>query len=161
MKGFIFITLIFLFACGGTLSEEQRKKLKEGMERNTIKKVSDARLTEAAFDMGRMLAAVIEKSSITDRKRIDSLQRASKVRILLLQPGDSMLLEIERQIVQAYTAGSNQITLNDNVQSLGADSLLYTKPVMKQLPNGAVEFSYALGIHLPTRQVILSINDQN
>jgi len=155
------IVLVFgvLIACGGTLSEEQRKKLKEGMELNTIKKVSDAQLTEAAFDMGRTLAAVIEKSSIRDKKRIDSLQVAYKIRILPLQPGDSMLLEIERQIVEAYTAGTNQVTLNDNIQSLGPDSLLYTKPVMKQLANGAVEFKYALGIHLSKKQVVLSIKD--
>src|SRR5258706_16404905 len=159
MKSFIFITLIFLFACGGTLSEEQRKKLKEGMELNTLKKVSDAQLTEAAFDMGRTLAAVIEKSSINDKKRMDSLQEAYKIRILPLQPGDSLLLEIERQIVEAYTAGSNQVTLNDNIQSLGPDSVLYTKPVMKQQPNGAVEFKYAMGIHLSKKQVVLGIKD--
>ena len=159
MKPYILLAFVVLVACGGTLSEEQRKKFKEGMELNTIKKVSDAQLTEAAFEMGRTLAATIEKSSINDKKRIDSLQEAYKIRILLLQPGDSMLLELERQIVEAYTAGSNQVTLNDNIQSLGTDSLLYTKPVMKELPDGSVQFSYALGIHLSKRQVVLSIKD--
>ena len=159
MRTFIVLVFVVIIGCGGTLSEEQRKKLKEGMELNTLKKVSDAQLTEAAFDMGRALAAVIEKSSIGDKKRMDSLQQAYKIRILPLQPGDSMLLEVERQIVEAYTAGSNQVTLNDNIQSVGPDSLLYTKPVMKQLPNGAVEFKYALGIHLSKKQVVLSIKD--
>jgi hypothetical protein len=159
MRTFIALVFVVFLGCGGTLSEEQRKKLREGMELNTLKKVSDAQLTEAAFDMGRALAVVIEKSSISDKKRMDSLQEAYKIRILPLQPGDSMLLEIERQIVEAYTDGSNQVTLNDNIQSLGHDSLLYTKPVMKQLPNGAVEFKYALGIHLSKKQVVLSIKD--
>src|SRR6267142_2243523 len=68
MKSFIALALIVLVGCGGTLSEEQRKKLREGMERNIIKKVSDAQLTEAAFDVGRTLAAVIEKSAINDKK---------------------------------------------------------------------------------------------
>ena len=159
MRLFILIAFAVLIGCGGTLSEEQRKKLKEGMELHTLKKVSDAQLTEAAFDMGRTLAAVIEKSSINNKKRMDSLEEAYKIRILPLQPGDSLLLEIEQQIVEAYTAGSNQVILNDNIQSLGPDSLLYTKPIMKQLPNGAVEFKYALGIHLPKKQVVLSIKD--
>ncbi len=159
MKPYFLLAFVVLMGCGGTLSEEQRKKLKEGMELNTLKKVSDAQLTEAAFDMGRALAAVIEKSSISDKRQMDSLQEAYKIRILPLQPGDSMLLEIERQIVEAYTAGSTQVTLNDNIQSLGSDSLLYTKPVMKQLSNGAVEFSYALGIHLSRKQVVLSIKE--
>ena len=159
MRTFIVLVFVVLVGCGGTLSEEQRKKLKEGMELNTIKKVSDAQLTEAAFDMGRTLAAAIEKFSINDKKRIDSLQEAYKIRILLLHPGDSMLLELERQIVEAYTAGSSQVTLNDNIQSLGTDSLLYTKPIMKQLPNGSLEFKYALGIHLSKKQVVLGIKD--
>jgi len=159
MRTFIVLVFVVLIGCSGTLSEEQRKKLKEGMELNTLKKVSDAQLTEAAFDLGRALAAVIEKSSINNKKRMDSLEEAYKIRILSLQPGDSLLLEIEQQIVEAYTAGSNQVTLNDNIQSLGPDSLLYTKPVMEQLPNGAVEFKYALGIHLSKKQVVLSIKD--
>jgi hypothetical protein len=129
------------------------------MELNTIKKVSDAQLTEAAFEMGRSLAATIEKFSMNDKRRIDSLQNAYGVRILPLQPGDSLLLELERQIVEAYTTGSNQVPLNDNIQSLGTDSLLYTKPVMKQLANGAIQFSYALGIHLSKRQVVLGIKE--
>jgi hypothetical protein len=159
MKPFILLTFVILVGCGGTLSEEQRKKLKEGMELNSLKKVSDAQLTEAAFNMGRSLAVIVEKFPINDKKRVDSLQDAYKIRILLLQPGDSLLLALEQQIVEAYTAGSKTVPLNDNIQSIGVDSLLYTKPVMKQLPNGAVEFKYALGLHLSKRQVVLSIRE--
>jgi len=32
MKSFIALALVVLVGCGGTLSEEQRKKLREGME---------------------------------------------------------------------------------------------------------------------------------
>jgi hypothetical protein len=159
MKYATLITILFMTACGGTLSDEQRKKLKEGMELNTIKKVSDAQLTEAAFDLGRKLAVNIEKFSIRDKVRIDSLQAAYHVRIAPLQPGDSLLLELERQIVEAYTTGSGQVSLSDNIQRFGTDSLLYTKPIMKQLANGSVEFSYALGIHLSKKQVVMTIKD--
>ena len=159
MKYVVLFAILLLTACGGTLSDEQRKKLKEGMELNTIKKVSDAQLTEAAFALGRTMAATIEKYSINDRRRIDSLQKAYRVRILALQPGDSLLLELERQIVEAYTTGTDQVPLNDNIQRLGNDSLLYTKPVMKQLPGGAMEFGYALGIHLSKKQVVLTIKE--
>jgi len=159
MKTIILATFFVLWACGGTLTDEQRKKLKEGMELNAIKKVSDAQLTEAAFEMGRSLAAVLEKSSPIDKKLIDSLERRFKIKILRLQPGDAMLLEFEKQIVEAYTTGSDPIPLSDNVQRMGTDTLLYTKPVMKTLPGGSVQFDYAIGIHLPRKQVVLSIKD--
>jgi len=155
----VFILLMLLTACGGSLSEDQRRKLKEGMELNAIKKVSDAQITEAAFSMGRSLAATIEKSSPENRHLIDSLQKTYQVRIRLLAEGDSLLLTIERQIVEAYTAGSGKVKLDDNVQRLGTDSLLYTIPIMKSLPNGSLQFSYALGIWLPKKQVVLSIKD--
>lgn len=129
------------------------------MELSTIRKVSDAQITEAAFAMGRSLAAIIEKSSLDKARFIDSLQQEHKIKIYALQAGDAMLLEIEKQIVEAYTTGSGNVHLDDNVQRLGADSLLYTKPVMKSLPDGSIQFSYALGIRLPKKQVVLSIKD--
>ena len=129
------------------------------MELNAIKKVSEGQITEAAFAMGRSLAAVIEKSSLNNTRLIDSLQKNHKIRIHALQPGDSMLLTIEKQIVEAYTAGSGQVQLDDNVQRIGTDSLLYTKPIMKELSNGSMQFSYALGIRIPKKQVVLSIKD--
>jgi len=52
------------------------------MELNTLKKVSDAQLTEAAFDMGRKLAMHVQKFSLDDKERIDSLQELIKFRIL-------------------------------------------------------------------------------
>ncbi len=129
------------------------------MKLNEIKKVSEAELTDAAFAMGRSLAAIIEKSSLTNKKLIDSLQYAYRAKIISLQPGDSMLLDIERQIVEAYTAGAGHVQLNDNVQRLGADSLLYTKPVMKEQRDGSLQFSYAVGIRMSRSQVVLSIKD--
>ncbi len=156
-KAYLF--LFILTACGGSLTDEQRKKLKGGMELNAIKKVSEAQITEAAFAMGRSLAAMLEKTTLGNTRLIDSLQRIHKIRILALQPGDSMLLAIEKQIVEAYVAGSGLVQLDDNIQHLGTDSLLYTKPVMKELPNGTIQFEYALGIHIPKKQVVLSIKD--
>lgn len=151
--------LLLLVACGGRLTDEQRKKLKEGMELNAIKKVSDAQLTEAAFAMGRSLASILEKSSLANRKLVDSLEQNYSIHIEALKPGDSLLLQIERQIVEAYSAGSGQVQLSDNVQRIGPDSLLYTKPVMKELADGSMQFNYALGIRLPIKQVVLSIKD--
>jgi hypothetical protein len=153
------ILLVVLMACGGRLTDEQRKKLKEGMKLQEIKKISEAQMTEAAFVFGRSLADVVEKMNITRHHSIDSLQRLYKVTIFPLRPGDSSLLVIERQIIEAYSAGAGQVQLHDNVQHIGTDSVLYTKPVMHELPDGSLQFAYALGIRIPKKQVVLSIRE--
>jgi hypothetical protein len=151
----LLLLFVLLTACGGRLSDEQRRKLREGMELNTIRKVSDAELTEAAFALGRSVSEAIDNIPIGDRRRIDSVEGHYHVRIRALQAGDSLLLALEKQLVEAYTSSAGQVS--DDVQRLGADSLLYTKPVMKSTPDGAMEFRYALGIRLPVREVVLSI----
>jgi len=156
MNRFIYIIMIFLVACGGTLTDDQRKKLKDGMKRNEIKKVSEAQITEAAFAIGRVIAESVEKEN---KKKTDSLLQIYDVKIVYLHLGDSQLLGIEKEIIEAYTAGSGQVQLNDNVQRLGTEILLYTKPVMKELPDGSLQFNYALGIRMPRKQVVLSINE--
>ncbi len=129
------------------------------MELYSLKKVSDAEITETAFVLGRSFADAIEKSASDNSKVIDSLQQNFHVKIIPLQSGDSMLMEIEKQIVEAYITGSGQVQLNDNVQRLGADSILYTKPILKEMPDKSVQFLYALGIRIPKKQIILSIKD--
>lgn len=158
MKRFLFLWLA-IASCGGSLTDDQRKKVKEEMESHALKKVTDAEITEGAFAMGRSLAEVINKTSLSNLALIDSLQRAYRVIINPLQPGDSLLLEIEKQIVEAYTTGSGHVELSDNVQRIGADSLLYTKPIMKEMPDGSVQFAYALGIRIPKKQIVLSIKN--
>lgn len=155
------LAMLALMACGGSLSDDQRKKVKEEMEASEIRKVTDAQITEASFAYGRSLLAALEAKdkSMTDASLIDSLENAYHVRIIPLVPGDSLLLEIERQLIEAYTTGAGQIQLNDDVQKLGADSLIYTKPVMRELPDGSVEFVRAIGIHMPRKYVVLSIKD--
>jgi len=160
MRRFIAM-LLFATACGGTLSDEQRKKIRENMDAGEIRKVTDAELTEAAFNYGRTISAILERRSpsLDNVKLIDSLEQALNVKILLLQPSDTMLLEVEQQIIEAYTSGSGVVQLADNIQRLSGDTLLYTKPVVRELPDGSSEFEHALGIHMPVRSIVLSIPD--
>ena len=157
----LILLLLVATACGGSLSDEQRKKLRENMEAAEIRKVTDAELTEAAYEYGRMISALLDKRDpqFNNRLLIDSLERALQVRILLLQPVDTMLQAVERQIIEAYTSGSGVVQLTDNIQRLDADTLLYTKPVLMELPDGSSKFEHALGIHMPVRAVVLSIPD--
>jgi hypothetical protein len=155
----LIILLLVATACGGSLSDEQRKKMKESMEAGEIRKVTDAELTEAAFEFGRMISAVIEKNDplLANSKLIDSLEQEFDVRILALQPSDTMLLTVEKQIIEAYTSGSGVVHLSDNIQRMSNDSLLYTQPVVRELPDGSSQFEHALGIRMPVKSVVLSM----
>jgi hypothetical protein len=46
--------------------------------------------------------------------------------------------------------------VGDDLQKMGTDSLIYTKPLFTERPDGSLEFIQALAIRIPKRQVILS-----
>lgn len=160
MKFWFLATVLLLAGCGGSLSDEQRKKLRDRMKDDEIKHITEGELMAAAFDYGRAIDSILEKRdpAMVNRKLIDSLEQEFGVEISAIQPGDSMLLSIESKLIEAYAAGAGQ-PIADDVQKLGKDSILYTKPIMRERPDGTVEFMRALSIHMPVRSVVLSIQD--
>lgn len=156
----IVVLAIVLLACNGRLSDEQRRKIKEEMESSQIKKISEAEITEAAFAIGRAIALPLEKRDrhLKDRATIDSLQRVYSVSIVALTQSDSLLREVEKKIVEAYLAGG-AAQLGDNIQKLGTDSLLYTKPLMETRADGSEELVTVLGIRMPKREVVKKIRE--
>lgn len=155
-NGYILLLVLFLFSCGGNLSEEQRKRLKDGMKQQEIRKLSDAQITEAAFALGRQIADELG-NRVSNRVFVDSLASAYQVQIIKLQTNDSLALAVERRIIEAYTSGGDPNTLTDNIQKVGSDTLVYTKPIMRTLPDGASQFSHVIAIRMPKKQVVLSI----
>jgi hypothetical protein len=129
------------------------------MEAKSIKKISDAELTEAAFNYGRSLAKTIElkDKSLNNRKFLDSLGKSCGVEIFSMHPNDSFLRGVEKKIIEAYTSGSDLSGIGDDLQKMGTDSLIYTKPLLIERPDGSLEFTHALAIRIPKKQVILSI----
>ena len=61
---------------------------------------------------------------------------------------------VERLVMEAYAEGSGS---SDNIQKMGLDSLLYTKPILREHPDGSTEFLKAIGIRMTRKQVVLSI----
>lgn len=161
MRFWIPILAFAIIACGGNLSDDQRKKLQDRMKSDEIKRVTDGELMSAAFDYGRSISGVIEKRdpSMRNQLLIDSLEAAFNVKISSIQPGDSMLLSLEQKLIEAYTSSAGKIEVADDIQKISPDSLLYTRPIMRERPDGSVEFTRALSIHMPTRSVVLSIED--
>jgi uncharacterized protein with PIN domain len=156
MNRIISIVLIFLCGCGGSLTEEQRHKAKKDMEDHAIKKISEAQITEAAFAMGRKQTAILEIKSMK-KSIIDSLENQYKVKIVVLSSTEKSIGTKEKEVLEAYQMGSGKADLTDNIQKIGLDTILYTKPIMKELPDGSLQFSYAIGIKMPKREVVLSI----
>jgi len=157
MKKLMPLLLLAIFACQGRLTDEQKKEMREGMKAHEIVKISDAEITEAAFEYGRTISEKVQSQDASNASDLTSkLQEEYHVKIYPLAPGDSLLLEIEQQLIEAYTSAAD-IELTDNIQKIGTDSLLYTLPIMETQPDGSVVFQYALGIRMPKKDVILSM----
>jgi len=58
MKYCILFSALVWISCTGTLSDNQRKKIKEEMTNSEIKKVTESEITEAAFKYGRQIASM-------------------------------------------------------------------------------------------------------
>jgi hypothetical protein len=156
MKYSVLLMVAVLVSCTGSLSDSQKKRIKESMEQGQIKKVSEAQVTEAAFAYGRKIAAIVNESdkNLDNTELLDSLSQAYQIEILSLQPENQRMRHVERQLLEAYMNGGAS---DDNIQKMGADSLLYTMPIVRENANGATEFLKALAIRMTRKQVVLSI----
>jgi hypothetical protein len=142
---------LLMVSCGGGLTDEQRKKIKEEMETSRIKRVSEAELIELAYAKGRELAWQLGDTSL-----VDSLATASHTRITWVDANSTSGTDIENQLIEAYLnsfAGGEA----DNVQKTGMDSLLYTSPVTSKRADGITELKGMWCIYLSRKQLILSI----
>ena len=141
-----------LLGCGGSLTDEQRKKMLEASEQQAIVKVTDAEVIEVAFAKGR---TVLE--GLTSPAETGSREKVEGVKIHWLEPG-SRGLEIEQQLIDAYMNSVIEGTsLHDNVQEIGTDSLLYTKAVVLIRPDSSVEVKGTWNIWMSKKQLILSM----
>ncbi len=153
-KLLLILLVLSLFACGGSLTDEQRKRMLEASELQAIVKVTDAEITEAAFAKGR---TVME--GLTSPSELDSLEKVAAVKIHWLEPGAAHGLEIEQQLIDAYINSVIEGTsLQDNVQKIGTDSMLYTKAIILTRPDSSVEVKGTWNIWMSKKQLILSMN---
>ena len=88
MKRFVLILLTLISGCGGKLSDEQRKQMKEGMEQQKIVQLSDSEIVTAALVQGQTIFNVLEKLKF-DPTKIDSVARHYRVNIYWRTPGSS------------------------------------------------------------------------
>ena len=142
-----------LFGCGGSLSKEQQKELIEAKNAQAIKRVTEAQILEKASEEGRRLVSLADSLK---EYSLDSLADANHVVIKYLKPDATNAIDIERQIIGAYLSVAEE-NLPENVQKLGEDSIIYSKPVVKKLPDGVIEVKGVWSVILSKKQIVLSI----
>lgn len=162
MRNIVWAGMLILTACGGSLSEEQRKKMREGMEQQKIVKLSDSEITVAAMEKGQQVYAALEKLHF-DPAKVDSIAAQNHVTIRWVVPGASTAKLVEQQLIEAYIMGMATGSLQENIQKLhkandpeAYDSLVYSKPVVTPRPDGVENLEGVWNIYLSKKEVILS-----
>jgi hypothetical protein len=155
--------LLVVFGCGGKLSDDQRKRLREGMAEQEIVRMSDSEIITASLDEGRAVMAAL-KSAGYGPAVMDSIAAEFGVRIRKMVPGTGTSLDIENQVIDAYilsaASGTAEDSLQDNIQRLRLssseeyDSLLYSKPIVEYLPDGVANILGLWNVYLSKREVI-------
>lgn len=161
------LVTIVMAACGGSsLSDEQRKKLHEGMEDQKITQVSDSEIVAAAMDKGRQVFDALEKAGFDSAATI-RIARERRVKTRYIKPGTSDALEVESQIIQAYIVGSVTGSTQDNIQKLrlGAatslsdyDTLLYSRPIVSAMPDGSLNVEGVWNVYLARRDIVRGLS---
>ena len=159
IKVILFLSVIC--GCSGSLSDEQRKQMRERMEMNRIVRVTEVEITEAAFSEGRSIVTTLD-SLKTDSARVDSFLKINDGRIRYITLGTANVRSIERQLLEAYLADQTG-TMQDNVQKVrndegDFDTLLYTHPVVGKLSDGREQLDGVWSIWLPKKQLVLKIS---
>lgn len=159
MRKLVWIVILITVACGGKLTQEEREKLHDGMATQDIRRVTDAELQEAAYKYLTAVISDVEKIDkyLNKKEPLDSLSAVRKVKIFSLTPDDEALREIEKKLIEAYLAGTDAGTAGDNLQAIGADSLLFTRPIFSLHPDGSQQFNHAIGIRIAKKTIILSM----
>lgn len=134
MKNYFFLVALLAASCTGSLTDEQRKKIKEEMQNSKISRVSEVQITEAAFERGRNLTTIVQKYP-NPGAAIDSVSKAEEVSIRWLRTKAKASHPVEQSMVEAYE-NTPVSSLEDNVQKIRhgnqeTDSLLYTLPVVQ------------------------------
>ena len=159
MRYLVILIWILMMACQGSLSDEQRNKIKDEMKNSRISRVSEVQITEAAFAKGRLLVDELQKSG-RDQLTIDSMIKAEAIPVRWLSPGVTSGHPTEIQMLEAY-ANTDLSQLQDNVQKIRnenteTDSLLYTKPIVTEV-NGVNKLEGVWSIWLSRKKLVMGM----
>ncbi len=156
-KFFLSLMIILMAGCGGTLNQEQREFMREGMKSTKVRRVTPSQLTQAAWEKGTSIQKSIGPDTwLANHEQINSLQQETGTRIYLLK-NPAELSGKPKEILEAYQSAEDPADLRENVQKIGLDSVLYTFPVTFERPDGSKVFSHAVAIGMSVKLIIQSL----
>jgi len=155
------LVVLICVGCGGSLSDEQREKIKEGMELQKIIKVSDAEIMGEALQKGQALQKQLLDASMD---KADSLAKTNKVTIRFAVPGQKNSRELEQELIDAYINGMAVGASSENLQKVWTsptkedyDSLLYTFPQVEVHADGVEELKGIWNVYISKKNLVLDI----
>lgn len=161
MKYVYVLALVFCLGCGGSLSDEQREKIREGMELQKIVKVSDAEIMAEALEKGQAVHKTLRLASPT---AADSIAGLYRVKINFAVPGQKNSRQLEQELIEAYINGIAAGSSQENLQKIWTspakdnyDSLLYTFPQLVIHPDGVEELKGIWNVYIAKKDVVLDI----
>jgi len=128
--------------------------MREAREQQAIVKVTESEIMDAAFAKGRDVMTRLKQSSPDTAK----VSQEESVKVHWLAPGKAQGLEIEQQLIDAYLNSMlSGVPLQDNVQKIGEDSLLYTNPVVITRADSSIEIKGTWNVWMSKRQLIIAM----
>jgi hypothetical protein len=163
MKKFWLALLLGSFACGGNLSDEERKKIKEGLEEQKIVRITEPEIMTASLDKGHAVMHSLQARKYS-KAFADSVGALHGVKIRFSVPGEGNALAIEQELIDAYIAGLATGSAQENLQKIytsskrdAFDTLLYSKPALTVLPDGSEQLDGIWNVYIPKKQIVLEI----
>lgn len=146
------------------MSDEQRKKLREGLDEQKIVRLSDSEIVTSSLERGRSVFKAIESRGFHP-DAIDSIEHRYRVKIRFTTPGADNALAVEKQLIEAYIVGAETGSVADNIQKIGVtghheqyDSLMYTKPQVTPMADGAVKVEGIWSIYVAKKDMVRSLS---
>jgi hypothetical protein len=164
MKKFGLVVLLGLVACGGNLSDEQRKKFKEGMEQQKIVRITEPEIMAETLERGHEVMNVLAEKPYSP-SLADSVAKAYGVRIRYNVPGKGNAQAVEQELIDAYIIGMATGAADENLQKIYTtsrkddfDTLLYSKPAITKLPDGSEQLDGIWNVYIAKKQIVLQIS---
>jgi hypothetical protein len=164
MNKFWMIALLVLVACGGNLSDEQRRKIKQEMEEKKIVRITEPEIMTGALEKGHSVIKSIGNNTYSEAL-VDSIEKKHGVKIHYAVPGGKNSQAIEQELIDAYITGIATGAADENLQKVynnarkdSFDTLLYSKPSITRLPDGTEQLDGIWNIYIPKKQVVLEIS---
>ena len=156
----LFLFFSLLVSCGGGLSDSQREAIKKSMRDGRVQRVSPAALITSGLESGRAIVALLgDDLYLGNRVLMDSISTSKEVKIYMMksetvQPGTK-----HAEVWEAYLNAPDPADLKENIQKIGSDSLLYTRPVTYERPDGSLVLSHAVAVVMAVKNVIVYMEE--